>query len=97
MQIAIPHKFSKAEAKVRVVAALNEVRGKIGAQATIEREEWEGDTLHFGFTAQGTAISGTFEVRDNDFYLDARLPLMLRMFEGRIKAAIEEQAQNMLK
>lgn len=97
MQITIPHKFTKEQAKERVVAALREAREKIGNQATIEKEEWTGDTLNFGFTVQGQSITGTFEVRDNDFNLDAKLPLMLRMFEGRIKKAIEEQAAAMLK
>ena len=97
MQITIPHQFSKAQAKERVVAVLQDARQKIGTQATIEKEEWEGDTLSFGFTAQGQSISGTFEVREHEFYLDAKLPLMLRMFEGRIKAAIEQQATHLLK
>ncbi len=97
MHINIPHKFSKDEAKERVMVALREARAKLGDQATIDKEEWQGDTLHFGFSTQGQSISGTFEVRDKSFDLDAKLPLMLRMFEGRIKAAIEEQAKAMLK
>jgi hypothetical protein len=97
MQITIPHKFTKAEAKERVMIALREAHSKLGNQATIEKEEWAGDTLNFGFTVQGQSITGTFEVRDNDFSLDAKLPLMLRMFEGRIKKASEEQAAAMLK
>ncbi len=97
MHINIPHKFSKDEAKERVMVALREARTKLGDQATIDKEEWVGDTLNFGFTAQGQSISGTFEVRDKSFDLDAKLPLMLRMFEGRIKSAIEEQAKAMLK
>lgn len=98
MQITIPHKLgSAAVAKERVMFALNEARAKLGDQATIDKEEWVGDTLNFGFTAQGQTITGTFEVRDNDFELNAKLPLMLRMFEGRIKGAIEEQAKAMLK
>lgn len=97
MQIAIPHKFSKTDAKERVMMALREGREKLGDQATIDKEEWVGDTLNFGFTVQGQSITGSFEVRDNDFNLNAKLPLMLRMFEGRIKKAIEEQAQGLLK
>jgi hypothetical protein len=97
MQIKIPHKFTKAEAKERVMVALREARTKLGDQATIDREEWQGDTLHFGFTAQGQSISGTFEVLDKEFDLNAKLPLMLRMFEGKIKAAIEQQAAALLK
>ncbi len=97
MQVAIPHKFTRDTAKERVMAAMREARAKLGDQATIDKEEWQGDTLHFGITVQGQSISGTFEVRDQDFGLDAKLPLMLRMFEGRIKKAIEEQASAMLK
>ncbi len=77
--------------------AMREARAKLGDQATIDKEEWQNDTLHFGITVQGQSITGTFEVRENDFGLDAKLPLMLRMFEGRIKKAIEEQAAGMLK
>jgi hypothetical protein len=98
MQITIPHQFaSAADAKERVMRALNEARGKLAGQATIDHEEWAGNTLTFGFTAQGQSISGTLEARDRDFYLDAKLPLVLRMFEGRIKQAIEEQATKLLK
>lgn len=97
MQVNIPHKFTKAEAKERVMVAMREARAKLGDQATIDKEEWVADTLHFGITVQGQSITGTFDVRDSDFGLDAKLPLMLRMFEGRIKKAIEEQASAMLK
>ncbi len=98
MQIKIPHQAgSAAAAKSKVMQALDEARAKIGDQATIDKEEWNDNVLTFGFTAQGQSISGTFEVRDNEFELNAKLPLMLRMFEGRLKKAIEEQAQGMLK
>ncbi|MDB5225168.1 MAG: hypothetical protein JWL87_120 [Candidatus Adlerbacteria bacterium] len=97
MQIKIPHKFSKFDAKQRVIRALHEARPNLGDQATIDKEEWQGDTLHFGFTAQKQTITGTFEVREGEFELNAKLPLMLRMFEGKIKKTIEEQAQGMLK
>lgn len=97
MQVTIPHQFTKDEAKSRVVAALKDARQKVGNQATIQKEEWVADTLNFAFVVQGQSISGTFEVREHDFFLDAKLPLTLRMFEGRIKSAIEQQATQLLK
>ncbi len=96
MQIIIPHKMTQTGAVIRVKAALNEARQKIGDQATIEKEEWDGNTLNFAFVGQGQHISGAFEVREHEFELNAKLPLMLRMFEGKIKAAIEEQTRAML-
>ncbi len=47
-------------------------------------------------TADGQSISGTLTIRDQLYDLDVTLPFMLRMFEGRIKKAIEEQAGRML-
>lgn len=96
MQITLPHTFTKAEARRRVEQALNEARPKMAEHATVEEERWSDDTLHFAFTAQGQHISGTFTVGDNAYELDAKLPLMMRMFEGKIKTAIEEQAKAML-
>lgn len=96
MQVTIPHAFGKDEAIRRVKLALDEARTKIGEQATIDTEEWQDDTLLFGFTAHGQSISGTLEVRDKEFELNARLPVMLRMFESKIQKAIEEQASRML-
>ena len=97
MQVEIPHKFSKAEALQRVKLALNEARAKMGDQATIHEERWEDNVLHFDVEGQGQRITGTFTVNDNTFDLYAKLPLMLRMFEGRIEKAIKEQAAQMMK
>lgn len=91
MHIEIPHKLSKTQAAAQVKKGLEEARPKIGEQATIEQEEWVDDTLNFAVTVQGNSISGSLAVEDGKFILDAKLPLLWRVFEGRIKKAIEEQ------
>jgi hypothetical protein len=97
MRLQLPHKFSRFEATQRVKAALDEARTKVADKVSIEKEEWQGDTLHFAFTAEGQHISGTLEVQDAQYLIDAKLPLMLRLFEGKIQKAIEEQAKQLLK
>lgn len=62
----------------------------------IEEERWENSTLHFAFTAEGQNISGTLTVTDKEFDINAKLPLILRLFEGKIKRTIEEQAKQVL-
>jgi hypothetical protein len=57
----------------------------------IHEEKWEGDTLSFSFSAQGQLISGTLRVDDSEYVLDAKLPFMFRLFEGRIQSEIEKQ------
>ncbi len=97
MQVQVPHKFTKTQAIERVKQAVEQGRKQAGEQVTIHSEGWEGDTFHFDVTAQGQRVSGTVEVTEDHYDIYAKLPLMLRMFEGRIEAAIKEQASQMLK
>lgn len=96
MNIKFMHTFSRQEAVIRVKNALNEARPKLGDKATIDEERWDGDMLHFAFTAQGQHISGQLEVKEYEFDLNITLPLMLQLFEVQIKKMIEEQAKKML-
>ncbi len=95
MHVEIPHQFSKQEAINRVKKALNESRGQILAQAPDFKDAWQGDSLAFEATVQGKHITGTLGIEDKQFVLDAKLPLLWRMFEGRIESAIKEQVSKM--
>lgn len=96
MQIQIPHKFTQAQAVEQVKRALDEGRAKAAGQATIHEERWDDNVLTFDVTAQGQRISGTVTVNDTNYDIYAKLPIMLRMFEGKIEAAIKEQVSGML-
>lgn len=91
MHLQIPHKTSQQDALVRVKKGLEEHRAQLLANAEIHEERWDGNTLHFDVTAQGQRISGTLEVAEKDFAINAKLPLMLRLFESRIEKQIMEQ------
>jgi hypothetical protein len=96
MKVSIPHKLSQIEAITRVKKILNESRSKLAEHLTDVEEKWEGNVLNFAFTAQKQHISGTLEVKDKVFNLNARLPLMMRLFEGRIEKMILEQAKGLI-
>lgn len=96
MQVQLPHTFTQTQAIERVKQALDEGRAKAQGQATIHEERWDNNVLHFDVEAQGQRISGTVTVNDHDFDIYAKLPFMLRMFEGRIEKAIKEQAGQVL-
>ena len=96
MHLQIPHKLSKGDAVAQVKKVLIDAKPHLGDKAQIEEERWEGDTLHFAFTANAQHITGALEVKDNEFVLDAKLPLMLRMFEGKIERMIQDQSKQML-
>ena len=93
MHIAVPHKSNKISALTKVKQALAHGRSQLGEHATIDDERWEGDTLHFAATLQGKQITGTLQVTDTEFVVDAKLPLLWRMFEGRIEKMLAEQVK----
>lgn len=95
MHLEIPHKSSQADALARVKRALDENRAQLLANAEIHEERWDGDTLHFDATMQGQRIGGTLEVAEKDFVIDATLPLMLRLFEGRIERELMERIETL--
>jgi hypothetical protein len=95
MHLVIPHKADKISALTKVKQALQHGKSQMGEYATIDEERWEGNTLHFAATLQGKQVTGTLEVTDKDFVIDAKLPLLWRMFEGRIEKMIAEQVKSM--
>ncbi len=91
MHVEIPHNFTQKEAVNRVKQSLNQSRAQVLAHAPDLEDKWEGDTLHFAATVQGKHITGTLTVGEKLFVLDAKLPLLWRMFEGQIEKAIRDQ------
>lgn len=95
MHLQLPHKTTQQEAIARIKKALDEHRAQLLANAQIHEERWDGNTLHFDVTAQGQRISGTVAATETDFVIDAKLPLMLRLFEGRIEREIMQQVRQL--
>lgn len=91
MQFKLPFKGTESEGVARVKQLLEEHRGQIEKSATNIVAEWEGSVLTFSFDAEGKHIEGTLTVRDGEFDVYAKLPLMLRMFEGTIEKMIQAE------
>jgi hypothetical protein len=91
MHFQIPHNMSASKAKGRVNMMLNQHRGQIMQQAKIIKEEWQGDTLVFEVEIQGKKVTGSLDITDTDYVFDATLPLMWRLFEGKIEKEIAKQ------
>jgi len=88
--------MSQTQAIEKVKGTLEAGRPQMAGQVDIEKEEWEGNKLTFAFTAQKQHITGTLLVEDKSFVIDAKLPLMLRMFEGKIEKMLGEQVKTLL-
>ena len=96
MHLEIQHKSSKDAAVARIKKALVDARPQMQGQVKITKEEWNNSMLNFAFETQGKEVTGTLRVTDTEFIVDAKLPLLWRMFEGKIEKMIKEQASSML-
>ncbi len=96
MHLQIPHNMSQTQAINKVKGTLEAGRSQMAGQVDIEKEEWEGNKLTFAFTAQKQHIEGTLVADEKEFIVDAKLPLMLRMFEGKIEKMLGEQVKTLL-
>ena len=97
MRIAVPHHTSKDVARGKVDQRLVQLLSQFGGHAEEVEHEWLGDTMRFKGKARGMLVEGTVEVTDAEIVLDAKLPLIAKMFEGRIRQAVEREADAMFR
>ena len=97
MRIAVQHHTTKDMARKKVEQRLDQLLGQFGAKADEIQHDWTGDTLHFKGKARGMTLEGTLEITATDVILDAKLPLLARAFEPRIRAAVEKEADSMFR
>ena len=96
MKVIIPHALTPAEAKARIEARLRQMESSYGAQASDVDHQWIDNMLHFSFKAKGMKAKGTVEITDRDVIVDGSLPLLAKPFEGKIRHAIEREAESLL-
>jgi hypothetical protein len=89
--------MNRAQAVQKIKKLIVDARPKLGKEVSIDEEKWEADVLMFAVSIQGQKITGTLAVTDLEYDVDIKLPLMLRLFEGKIKQAIEDQAAQLMK
>ncbi|MGZ5285379.1 MAG: polyhydroxyalkanoic acid system family protein [Kaistella sp.] len=97
IEMSIPHNLTQEEAQRRIQELLPKMKSDFAGQVKDLREEWNGNTGKFSFTAMGFSVSGTLTVNDSSVDLDGDLPFAATLFKGKIKSVIEEKAQQILK
>ena len=95
MRIEVPHHTSREVARRKIEDRLTQLLSQFGGQAEDMWHEWMGDTLQFKGKAKGMAVEGSVEVTDQDVVIHGKLPLLARMFEGKIRHAVEKEASTM--
>jgi hypothetical protein len=95
MQIAIPHKTTKQNARAKVEQKLGALLGQFGSRADEMEHEWTGDTLRFKGKARGFSVSGTVDITDTEVIIDGKLPMLAIPFESKIREAVKREGETM--
>ncbi len=92
MRVIVPHHTDKDTAKRKINDRLTQALSQYGHYLNDSSHSWSGDTLTFSGSARGFKASGTMEVTDTEVIIDAKLPLIARPFEPRVRHTIEQEA-----
>ncbi|HEV7237843.1 MAG TPA: polyhydroxyalkanoic acid system family protein [Thermoanaerobaculia bacterium] len=91
------HHTSKEVAREKLEERLGQLLVQYGGREEDFESEWLGDTMRFNGKALGFRVEGTIEITDAEVIVDGKLPLIANMFEGRIRQAVEREADAMFR
>ena len=91
MRIARKHNMTKTGAKARLDSVLTQLLTDFGTEASDLKSGWSGDAMRFSFGTSWGKVKGKLAVTDAAVLLDVRLPLVARVFEGRIRDEVERK------
>ncbi len=95
LDMTIPHHLSQDEALKRIKGLLGEVKTGFAAKISDLREEWNGNSGKFSFSAMGFSVSGTLIVKSSEMELSGNLPFAATFFKGKIESTIRERAEEL--
>ena len=95
IDVAIPHKLGRDEARRRIGGNLDKLQNHIPGGATVT-SSWVGDRLDLGITALGTTLDANITVEDSEVRVHIDLPGMLGLFAAPIAAALKAKGPELL-
>ena len=95
VQVDLPHKLGKEEARRRIAANIHKLEQQIpgGAQVT---SSWTGDRLDLSVAALGQSVDARIEAEDAYVRCTMMLPPMLAMLARPIEAALRKKGSDLL-
>lgn len=96
MEIAVPHRLGRIEAKRRIEVGLPKLAAHIPGGGQLAAD-WTGDyRLALTITALGSTIPVTLDVEDDKIVGALEVPLFLRAMQGQIAEFVQTSATKML-
>ena len=96
IQVDLPHKLGRDEARRRIANNIHKLQEHIpGGGAQVE-SAWQGDELDLAINALGQAVSAKIGVEETKVRVAVMLPGMLAMFAGPIEAMLQRKGNILL-
>jgi hypothetical protein len=95
IEVDLPHKLGKDEARRRIANNLHKLQEHIPGGAQVQ-SGWVGDQLNMEVAALGQQVTSTIDVGETVVKLRVLLPGMLGMFGGAIQAALQKKGSVLL-
>lgn len=94
--VTVPHTLSPQEATERLNRFADILREKFKDSVSDLQQQWDGNTLNFGFRTYGIQLKGKILVGERDLTVDGDLPFTAMMFKGKIESSIREQLERLM-
>lgn len=97
MRIVVPYTLlTRDEALEKVRGLIPSLAKKYGGMLSSPSYEWNSNICNFSVTAKRQKITGTIEVLPDSMRVNGKLPFLVSFFEGQIRQAILDEANEML-
>jgi len=96
INVDLPHKLGRDEARRRIAGNIDQLAGHIPGGTAEVNSRWEGDTLHLDVGAMGQSINAEIAVDERVVHCKFELPGMLAMFAGPIEAFLRRKGGDLL-
>ena len=95
IDVDLPHKLGKEEAKSRIGGNIHKLQEQIPGGANVS-SRWDGDTMKLRIATMGEAIEADLTVFDDKVHCHFSLPGLLGMFAQPIAAALKAKGGDLL-
>ncbi len=95
IDVDLPHKLGKAEAKRRIGGNIHKLQEQIPGGADVT-SRWEGDTMKLSVAAMGQAVDADITVHESKVHCHVVLPGLLAMFARPIEAMLNAKGGDLL-
>jgi putative polyhydroxyalkanoate system protein len=95
IEVDLPHKLGKEEARRRIANNTHKLQEHIPGGAQVS-SSWSGDQLNLKVEALGETVDALIHVQETKVHLKVLLPGMLGMFGSVIQAALQKKGHVLL-